>query len=396
MPPEITDHTRTTLEDIPDNLGLDDFDAEPHGQASRRRAREHVADPATNGSPTYRVLSPSDPIATATSIETRRPVRLTLGQRALDRVLSVALVAIEKGLALVDSRRQIPIRIDQSAAVAIALAVAVVGYGALYLLVWDRPAPAQSRIASRIVRTTDAAPVVAPRPAAPVETAARTVIPASAPTPTHPLKPAPAPTPAAAKPAVALEPATMAAARPATATDRTFARQPAPALPASNVGISQPLPAATVEVAVSAPPPVESRPAEVEVAAVRLPVAAAATVSPSRARVDEVLAAYRHSYNTLDAKSVLRVWDGADERALQRAFSSLKQQRVAFDSCDVDITSADRALAHCVGVLSYVPKYGSASEQRRAMEWTIYLQRHDRGWVIAYVAAREDGQGPRE
>ena len=394
MPPESSDQTRTTLEDIPDNLGLDDFDAEPHGQASRRRAREHVADPSTNGSPTYRVLSPSDPIATATSIETRRPVRLTLGQRALDRVSSVALVAIEKGLALVDSRRQIRIRIDQSAAVAIALAVAVLGYGALYLLVWDRPAPAQSRIASRIVRTTDAAPVVAPRPAAPVETAARTLIPASAPTPTHALKPAPAPTPAAVKPAVAPKPATTPAARPAPPADRILARQPAPALPASNVGASQPLPAATVEVPVSAPPPVESRPAA-EVAAVRLPVAAPATVS-SRARVDEVLAAYRHSYNTLDAKSVLRVWDGADERALRRAFSSLKQQRVAFDSCDVDITSADRALAHCVGVLSYVPKYGSASEQRRAMEWTIYLQRHDRGWVIAYVAAREDGQGPRE
>lgn len=112
--------------------------------------------------------------------------------------------------------------------------------------------------------------------------------------------------------------------------------------------------------------------------------------------MDAVLDAYRHSYDTLDAASVLRVWDSADQRALQRAFSSLKHQRVAFKSCDVDITSsADRALAHCVGVLSYVPKYGSASEQRRPMQWTIYLQQHGSGWMIASVAARED-QGASE
>lgn len=142
--------------------------------------------------------------------------------------------------------------------------------------------------------------------------------------------------------------------------------------------------------------PVEPRHVDSEVAGVREPVAAAAPLVPSRAGVDAVLAAYRQSYNTLDATSVLKVWDSADQRALQRAFSSLKQQRVAFNSCDVDITSsADRALAHCVGVLSYVPKYGNASEQRRPMQWTIYLQQHDNGWMIASVAARED-QGRSE
>jgi hypothetical protein len=146
-----------------------------------------------------------------------------------------------------------------------------------------------------------------------------------------------------------------------------------------------------VEAPALVPPAVEARAAEADVSAVPVP----AVARPSHAGVDEVLAAYRKSYNTLDAASVLRVWDSADQRALQRAFSSLKQQRVAFDSCDIDVTSATRALAHCVGVLSYVPKYGSASEQRRPMEWTIYLQQQDRGWKIAAVAAR-GAQGPSE
>ena len=387
-----TKNDRPILEDIPDNLGLDEFDAEPHGHAPRSYVREYVADPATDGAPTYRVLSQSDPVPTAASIATRWPVRLTLGQRVLDRVGSAALVAIERGVVLAASRPHFRIRIDQSAAVAIALGVAVVGYGALYLLVWDRPAPAESRVANRVVATADAAPVLAPRPAAPVQTPARTLIPSPAPTPTRALKPTADPRPTKTP---VPRPTATPATRAETPGARIFARQPAPAVPVRNVVVSQPPPVATVEVPVSVPPPVESRPAEAEVAAVRLP-AATATVVPSRARVDEVLAAYRHSYNTLDAKSVLRVWDGADERALQRAFSSLKQQRVAFDSCDVDITSADRALAHCVGVLSYVPKYGSAIEQRRAMEWTIYLQQHDSGWVIASVAARAEGQGRRE
>jgi len=399
MTPESTDHPRTTLEDIPDNLGLGEFDVEPHGHAGRGGFREYVANPATDGAPTYRVLSPSDPVATVASIETRRPVRLTLGQRVLDRVGRVGLVALEKGVALAAvTRPHMRIRIDQSAAVATALAVAVVGYGALYLLVWDRPMPPQSHVATRMVPTAAAAPVATRRPPALVETAAPTLSAVSASTPTArsiPTKSATSTLTHAVKAAPTTRPVTTPAARVEPSRERVIASSPAPGV-AIRDALPQPLPEPKVEEPAPGPQLLEPRRAETEVAAARPAGAPAVAATPGRAGVDEVLAAYRDSYNTLDATSVLRVWDGADQRALQRAFSSLKQQRVAFDSCHVDITSAARALAHCTGVLSYVPKYGNGSEQRRPMEWTIYLQQHDGGWRIASVAAREDAQGRRE
>jgi hypothetical protein len=379
MTRESTDDTRPILEDIPDDLGLDEFDTEPYSTESPGRSPEYrsVANPATGGAPTYHVLSPSDPVAIAASIETRWPVRLSLGQRALDRVGTVVLVAIDRGRA-VASRR--PISIDQSAVVAIALAVAVVGYGALYVAVWNRPAPAESTVATRSVHTADVAPVVAPRPVVPIETTVRAT--------RLERPPAPKPEP---------RPASRATARAAAPPARAVPSRPTPPAPTRNAVVSPPsrvVPLAKVEAAAVVPPPSEFRRPDAEVAVAPVvaptppPAPAATATLPSRTEVDDVLAAYRHSYNTLDAASVVRVWDGADRKALQRAFSSLKRQRVAFDSCDIDVTSATRALAHCVGVLSYVPKYGSASEQRRSMEWTIYLQQHDSGWMIASVAAR--------
>jgi hypothetical protein len=386
MTRESTDHDRITLEDIPDNLGLGEFDAEPHGGALHARGRPSVVDPGTDGSPTYRVLSPSEPVTITASIETRRVVPPSLGQRALDRVGNAALVAIDRGLALASRRPWI--RIDQSAVVATVLAVAVVGYGALYLAVWDRPAPAGSSGAARIVRTADVAAVVAPRRAAAVETAASVEAPLVSAIRTPKLTPRSTPRP---------RPATTPAARaPASPARVGTAAKPVPAGPVRVAVVPQPLSGPKVEVFDAGPSPPEPRRAEADVAVVPAVVATPAAAVPNRRGVDEVLAAYRNSYNTLDVRSVVRVWDGADQRALQRAFSSLKRQRVAFNTCDVDITSADRALAHCVGVLSYVPKYGDASEQRRPMEWTIYLQQHDAGWVIASVAARDGSQGRSE
>jgi hypothetical protein len=85
--------------------------------------------------------------------------------------------------------------------------------------------------------------------------------------------------------------------------------------------------------------------------------------------VKDVLAAYRKSYNDLDAASASAIWEGVDERELRRAFSSLSHQNLSFERCDVRVPAGDRAVARCDGVLSYVPKFGDSSAQQRRMTW---------------------------
>ena len=124
---------------------------------------------------------------------------------------------------------------------------------------------------------------------------------------------------------------------------------------------------------------------------VREPSSAAAAVDPiaaDRVAVANVLAAYRKSYNNLDAEAASSVWEGVDERALRRAFSGLSQQNVSFDHCDVRVQAADRAAARCDGVLSYVAKFGNSSAQQRHMTWNMDLRRNGGRWKIVSVKTR--------
>src|SRR5688572_5401479 len=121
------------------------------------------------------------------------------------------------------------------------------------------------------------------------------------------------------------------------------------------------------------------------------PPAAAAAVDPlaaDRSAVKDVLAAYRKSYNNLDAASASAVWEGVDERALRRAFSSLSHQNVSFERCDVRVPAGDRAVARCDGVLSYVPKFGDSTAQQRRMTWNMDFRRNGDHWMIVGVTAR--------
>jgi hypothetical protein len=238
-----------------------------------------------------------------------------------------------------------------------------------------QPDPGQAARGQTDSRQTD--PVVPGRAALPPSLEAMSATPqisfrateavAVAPVPpaTHPPgTPRPAATPDTAfrGPVVAEAPRAPAAPpTPLAAPENAVAVAPEPALPSA-----------------AAAPPVAPPPGP-------RPLDRAAT---DRAAIGGVLDQYRESYNSLDATSASTIWQGLDTRALQRAFSTLSRQDVAFDRCDVTIVSDVRATALCRGVLSYVQKIGDGAQQQRRLSWTIDFQRTADRWLIAGVTAR--------
>ena len=146
-----------------------------------------------------------------------------------------------------------------------------------------------------------------------------------------------------------------------------------------------PVPVAIVSAVLEAPKPAAAEPAAHVPSAVG---PAPDAVTADRLAIDAVLAAYRRSYNSLDAGAVSAVWRGADTRALTRAFSTLTRQHVSFDRCDVRVTAADRARVRCDGILSYVQKAGDTTPQQRRVSWSMDLDRRDDRWEIVGVKAR--------
>ena len=146
-----------------------------------------------------------------------------------------------------------------------------------------------------------------------------------------------------------------------------------------------PVPVAIVSAALEAPKPAAAEPAAYVPAVIGT---ASGTVTADRSAIDDVLSAYRRSYNSLDAGAVSAIWRGADTRALARAFSTLTSQRITFGRCDVRLTGVDRARARCDGILSYVQRAGDTTPQQRRVSWSIDLGRPDDRWVIVGVEAR--------
>jgi hypothetical protein len=274
--------------------------------------------------------------------------------------------------------------VDSPALVSVVMALAVFVYGGLMVLWWERdppqvkPAFQGAPTASYRPGPASPAPTPVPAPAAPVATtesrAADTAdlfVPAVARAPeagaARPVEeatvppivaPGPPPPPDLAEDAAAIEPVSPPPAPRAAAADAPAAPSPEPA------------PNAAV-----APPG-------------RLEPVAVDRVAVDREAIGDVLRSYRTSYNALDATSVSTIWQGLDTRALQRAFSTLSQQDVSFDRCDVRVTSVDTAVASCRGLLSYVPKIGDGSPQQRRLTWTFDFQRAAGRWLIAAVSAR--------
>lgn len=117
--------------------------------------------------------------------------------------------------------------------------------------------------------------------------------------------------------------------------------------------------------------------------------AASSTVIVSatdRSSIERVLEAYRKAYDRLDASSAAVIWPAVDTRALTRAFSTLSQQDVSFDSCDYNITGP-RARAHCVGEIRYVGRVGDQVPRVRRLAWSFALERVSDSWQIAQVSA---------
>jgi hypothetical protein len=262
--------------------------------------------------------------------------------------------------------------------VPIVVALAVIGYGSLMVVWWEREKP-------DVKPSFSSTPTTSFRPSAP---------PPSAPAPTA------VPVPTAPQ---------VAVASPGEVPDDFFipavARAGHSSRPAdTTVTLPEPLPVpvpdAAEDVAPIAAPRVPEAPAPAAAAApagdappVTAPVrpiepAVVDRLAADRTAIGDVLQTYRAAYNALDATSVSTIWQGLDTRALQKAFATLSQQDVVFDRCDVRVTAADHAVASCRGVLTYVPRIGDGERQQRRLSWSFDFQRAADRWVISSVSAR--------
>ena len=125
-------------------------------------------------------------------------------------------------------------------------------------------------------------------------------------------------------------------------------------------------------------------PRETERSAV--PSAVVSPVLTDRAAIDRVLHTYEDSYDRLDAPSAAAIWPRVDTRALSRAFSTLAQQDMSFDRCDVNILG-ERATARCTGAIRYVRRVGDQDPRVRQLSWSFALERVSDRWQIASVTA---------
>jgi hypothetical protein len=114
--------------------------------------------------------------------------------------------------------------------------------------------------------------------------------------------------------------------------------------------------------------------------------AVAVVVPNDRSSIERVLAQYRDAYDRLDAPSAAVIWPRVDTRALSRAFSTLAEQDVSFDRCDLDITGV-KANAQCTGEIRYVRRVGDQEPRVRRMSWSFAFERVEDRWQIAQVTA---------
>ncbi|HLG57911.1 MAG TPA: hypothetical protein VI485_21375 [Vicinamibacterales bacterium] len=238
-------------------------------------------------------------------------------------------------------------------------------------------------------------PVPVPAPAGDVAT----VAPRTAP-PVDQTAPAAEPRVQAARPAVAPP---IPAPQTRATVDRPIARPgvtnpparatTAPSAPSpTRVAPAQPVAPSSVDARIERAPDVapaeEARvaptPRETELSAA--PPAVVSPVLTDRAAIDRVLHTYEDSYDRLDAPSAAAIWPRVDTRALSRAFSTLAQQDMSFDRCDVNILGA-RATARCTGAIRYVRRVGDQDPRVRQLSWSFALERISDRWQIASVTA---------
>jgi len=277
--------------------------------------------------------------------------------------------------------------------------VLLIAYAGLVIGIWDRAVMSDRRHALASVETSPQHPSRAPAAPAPSkETAIPKAIPSApsmlatnpVPAETKPALQKTTPPPAVSKPRVERR---VRARAPTLAPPRRLPQVPIPqpqrdARPPAAVAVAVPDTGANFRPAIE---PTGNPVREVSPDTVREPPAPVVAVDPhaaDRSAVVDVLAAYRKSYNNLDADAASAVWKGVDERALRHAFSGLSRQHLSFDRCDVRVEAADRAAARCDGVLSYVAKVGDGGAQERHLTWSMDLRRDGDRWKIIGVKTR--------
>lgn len=117
------------------------------------------------------------------------------------------------------------------------------------------------------------------------------------------------------------------------------------------------------------------------------PATASSTLDIERGTIRQVLERYRNANNALDARGIQDAWPGVNRRALERAFESLSEQNVSFQSCRIDVNTI-KAAAVCGGAVRYVPRIGSRTPRVEQREWTFRLERQRNGWLIEGVDTR--------
>ena len=146
----------------------------------------------------------------------------------------------------------------------------------------------------------------------------------------------------------------------------------------------------------ASPPPLASLPAEprpVVAGPATLPPAEASAApaprmpAPPETAIQTVLSRYRTAYRDLDAGAARAVWPSVDTKALRKAFDSLEQQDVIFDSCQITVSDV-RAVASCNGYAWYVPRVGNKGPHDDQRQWEFKLSKVDEVWLIDTVSAR--------
>jgi hypothetical protein len=130
--------------------------------------------------------------------------------------------------------------------------------------------------------------------------------------------------------------------------------------PVARAAAVLPVPAAPVPTTPSLVEPVAGQPAIVDAPAIGRP-----SVEP--------VAVVERLPSVPTARTLTALWQRRDTRSLDRAFTMLRQETLAFRNCGVRMTGADRAVARCQG---------------SGRLWTIDFQRRAGRWAMTRVDSR--------
>jgi hypothetical protein len=110
----------------------------------------------------------------------------------------------------------------------------------------------------------------------------------------------------------------------------------------------------------------------------------AGPVDPRRQQVLGLLRSYQAAYSRMDAAAAAKVWPSANQEALTRAFTAVREQRLWLHGCTISGTDA-QASGTCRGTLRYRPRVGDHSTRLRYGTWRFALEREAGRWLIRRV-----------